>query len=147
MTIVFPLPIAPFHVLILPINIRIDLLKETAEQLYQALLKETLYYVYDHALDDRRKKESILFDPKGCFKILVDRKNKKLVAMHYIPGKKDPEILIKGKTAKEIARTAIDLHLISKLDHAIYLGSELEKAEIALKIGRGYVQDNPLWAA
>jgi hypothetical protein len=60
MTIVFPLPIAPFHVLILPINIRIDLLKETAEQLYQALLKETLYYVYDHALDDRRKKESIL---------------------------------------------------------------------------------------
>ena len=29
-------------------------------------------------------------------------------------------------------------------EHAAYLGKELEKAEIALKLGKQYVQDDPL---
>ena len=33
----------------------------------------------------------------------------------------------------------------ARLDHAGYLGRELEKAEIALSLKRSYIQDEPLW--
>jgi prolyl-tRNA synthetase len=55
--IVFPVPIAPFHVLILPVNINIDLLRETAEQLYQSLLKERIEVLYD----DREETPGVKF--------------------------------------------------------------------------------------
>lgn len=45
--IVFPMPIAPFQVLVLPVNIKIDLLRETADQLYQDLTKEGIEVLYD----------------------------------------------------------------------------------------------------
>jgi prolyl-tRNA synthetase len=55
--IVFPMPIAPFHVLILPVNIKIDLLRETAEQLYQSLLKERIEVLFD----DREETPGVKF--------------------------------------------------------------------------------------
>jgi dihydropteroate synthase len=35
--------------------------------------------------------------------------------------------------------------LVTRLDHAGYLGRELEKAEIAIGLGRSYSQDEPLF--
>jgi len=55
--IIFPMPIAPFHILILPVNIKIDLLKETAEQLYQTLLENSLEVLYD----DREETPGVKF--------------------------------------------------------------------------------------
>lgn len=55
--IIFPMPIAPFQALILPINIKIDLLKETAEQLYQNLMKEGVEVLYD----DREETPGVKF--------------------------------------------------------------------------------------
>ena len=37
------------------------------------------------------------------------------------------------------------LGLVSRLDHAAYLGGELAKAEVALRVGRDYVQDAALF--
>jgi tetrahydromethanopterin S-methyltransferase subunit A len=37
--------------------------------------------------------------------------------------------------------TAIERNLISRLDHAAYLGRELARAEYALSSGEPYVQD------
>jgi prolyl-tRNA synthetase len=45
--IIFPMPIAPFHVLILPVNMKIDLLRETAEEIYQNLLDKNDEVLYD----------------------------------------------------------------------------------------------------
>jgi prolyl-tRNA synthetase len=45
--IIFPMPIAPFRVLILPVNMKIDLLRETAEELYQNLLDKDDEVLYD----------------------------------------------------------------------------------------------------
>jgi prolyl-tRNA synthetase len=45
--IIFPVPIAPFHVLILPVNMKIDLLRNTAEELYQNLLDKDDEVLYD----------------------------------------------------------------------------------------------------
>jgi len=55
--IVFPMPIAPFQVLILPVNIKIDLLRETAEDLYQALTKTRIEVLYD----DREETPGVKF--------------------------------------------------------------------------------------
>jgi dihydropteroate synthase len=44
-----------------------------------------------------------------------------------------------------VYQTIIREKLITKLDHAAYLGKELEKAAIALNLGRSYVQDEPLF--
>jgi prolyl-tRNA synthetase len=55
--IVFPMPIAPFQILILPINIKIDLLRESADQLYQTLIKERIEVLYD----DREETPGVKF--------------------------------------------------------------------------------------
>jgi len=55
--IIFPMPIAPFQVLILPVNINIGLLKETAEQLYQAFSENGIEVLYD----DREETPGVKF--------------------------------------------------------------------------------------
>ena len=55
--IIFPMPIAPFQVLILPVNNKVDLLRSTAEQLYQELLDDGVEVLYD----DREETPGIKF--------------------------------------------------------------------------------------
>jgi prolyl-tRNA synthetase len=55
--IIFPMPIAPFQVLILPVNINIGLLKEAAEQLYQILSEDRIEVLYD----DREETPGVKF--------------------------------------------------------------------------------------
>jgi dihydropteroate synthase-like protein len=87
-----------------------------------------------------------LFDPKGCFKIVIDRANEDIVALHFSTSKRDkPTVIIKGKTAENVYAKIVEMNLITRLDHAAYLGSELAKAEIALKTGKEYIQDSPLF--
>jgi dihydropteroate synthase len=52
---------------------------------------------------------------------------------------------VAGGNARDILNTLIDTGLVKRLDHAGYLGRELEKAEIALALKRSYNQDEPLW--
>ncbi len=85
-------------------------------------------------------------DSLGAFKIAVDRKQGLLVATHYLPSDLNkPVNIIKGKTAEVIYQKILEKGLVSRLDHAAYLGVELAKAEIALKTGKSYVQDLPLF--
>jgi dihydropteroate synthase-like protein len=49
---------------------------------------------------------------------------------------------VAGKNAREVMDTLLELKLVSRLDHAAYLGRELEKAELALKFNRSYAQDD-----
>jgi len=35
--------------------------------------------------------------------------------------------------------------LVSELSHAAYLGREIQKAEIAIKTGRGYIQEEDVF--
>ncbi len=73
-------------------------------------------------------------DPKGDFRIWIDDR---IYCKHE-------KVTVVGENAKEIIDTVIRLGLISRLDHAGYLGRELKKAEIALKLGKSYVQDEEL---
>jgi tetrahydromethanopterin S-methyltransferase subunit A len=82
-------------------------------------------------------------DPKGYFLIRVNKKKKKIELAHC---RKDNiiEMVIEGKIPQEIYFTAIEKNLLSRKDHAAYLGKELEKAYLALKFNLAYVQDEEL---
>lgn len=97
-------------------------------------------------VDATEKIGRVLFDPKGYFKILIDRSNRFIVAIYYSAVKRDsPSVIVKGRSAEEIYGKIVDMNLMSRLDHAAYLGSELAKAEIALRTGKEYIQDSPVF--
>jgi len=86
----------------------------------------------DGAVEARRAEEAM--DPHGPFKIgIIDGR---IVASHN-------DATITGDTPAAIIDTAIELGLISSLQHAAYLGRELEAARVAIALRRSYVQDEP----
>lgn len=82
-------------------------------------------------------------DPEGFFLIMLDKESSIIVCEHYNEEGILNEV-IRGNTAEDIVLTAIKRGLVSRLDHAAYLGSELAKAETALGLELSYIQDNPL---
>ncbi len=86
-------------------------------------------------------KRKFKLDQKGFFKIFVDKYE--IVAVLY--AGRDPKIVIRGKTAEEICDEIIERGLISNIEHAAYVGRELQKAEIALRTGRSYLQEKKLF--
>ena len=89
-------------------------------------------------------------DPKGYFLIAVD-KNKKNIRVGYCiftrlgnSPTNDMVAEIIGKTAIEIVNTLIREKFISTLQHAADMGIELHKAEMSLKYGFKYVQDQEI---
>ena len=89
-------------------------------------------------------------DPKGYFLIAVD-KNKKIIRVGYCIFTRlgnspihDMVVEIIGKTAIEIVNTLIREKFISTLQHAADMGIELHKAEMSLKYGFKYVQDQEI---
>ncbi len=80
-------------------------------------------------------------DPKGHFNVFVDFGKNKIIAAHF---KDDFDRVLSGDSAEALSKEIIDKGLVSDLNHAAYLGRELQKAELCLKLGRGYVQDDDL---
>lgn len=132
--------------------------------MHQPLSSDRLQH--QRALDDALSNRFIALDPAGYFLIKIDREAGELVAEHFGNGINDrglatdpdtgeviacrgagprtPDRVYRGRTAKElgIALTEGDgLRPISRLDHALYLGRELQKAERCLIDGSDYVQD------
>ncbi len=92
------------------------------------------------------KAEPATLDCTGMFKISIDRSEGVLVAAHYLTSDvAKPANVVKGKAAEAVYVKVLELGLISRLDHAAYLGAELAKAEVALQTGKEYVQDKPLF--
>jgi len=75
-------------------------------------------------------------DPAGSFRIFLS-------AGRIMAG--NGRVTVAGDRARDVLNTLIDRGLVRRLDHAGYLGRELERAEIALHLGRSYIQDEPLW--
>ena len=119
------------------------------------------------ALDERLSQRFIALDPKGYFLIKVDHSAEELVLEHYGNtidekglarddetgeilsckggnGPRQPSAVYRGITAKQVGIQLTEgegSHPLSCLDHALYLGRELQKAEVCLKAGTSYVQD------
>jgi dihydropteroate synthase-like protein len=87
------------------------------------------------AYQEDKSARSYVMDPAGSFRIGLAEGM--IVARHE-------RMTIVGGMATQVLNTLIDLGLVTRLDHAGYLGRELQKAELALALGRSYVQDEPL---
>jgi len=84
-------------------------------------------------------------DNKGWFKVQINRDTKEIEALYYHYGDDRLKAVVSGREATEIYQTIIREKMIEKMDHAAYLGRELAKAEIAIKLDRSYVQDEKLF--
>lgn len=87
-----------------------------------------------------QKDGGLTLDPSGFFIIRVVKEERKIYLEHYRKDGKLNEI-IHGEDATSICCTAVEHGLVTRLDHAIYLGRELEKAYISMLYGLRYIQD------
>ena len=117
-------------------------------------------------LDEKLSKRQIELDPKGYFLIKIEHLTNELILEHYLndidkqgravdpeSGKligcktkrlNQPSNIYRGKSAKEVGIQISEgngQYPISRLDHAIYIGRELQRAEECLRTGKQYIED------
>lgn len=117
-------------------------------------------------LDEELSRRFIALDPAGYFLIRLDRQAGELVAEHFgntinerglatdpdtgeviacrDAAPRQPDAVYRGRSAKDlgIAISEGEAPLpLTRLDHALYLGRELQKAERCLIDGSDYIQD------
>ncbi len=81
----------------------------------------------------------LVLDPSG-FLVIYPDEARGIVLEHY---RKEGvlDCVIAGPTPSSVGATAIERGLVSRLDHAVYLGRELARVEESLRTGNPYVQD------
>jgi len=79
-------------------------------------------------------------DPAGYFVVYVDR-HRSILSLEHYDNDSVLDVVIEADQAANLYIPAIEMGLISRLDHAAYLGRELGRAEEALRIGAPYIQD------
>ena len=82
--------------------------------------------------------KAVRLDKAGYF-VIVPKKDVILVE-HYSNANQLLHIL-KGENARNIYWTLLENQWVTELSHAAYLGKELAKAEMSIKLGFKYVQD------
>ena len=117
-------------------------------------------------LDAQLSQRTIQLDPNGYVLIKLDREKGELIVEWFSNGineqglatnpetgevlackgsaPREPIKIFKGRSAKELGIALTETNeqpFISKLDHALYLGRELQRAEVCLENGNDYVQD------
>ena len=117
-------------------------------------------------LDDKLSKRQIELDPTGYFLIRIEPSTNELILEHYLnnidqkgraidpesgepiscktKSRNLPSKIYRGKSAKQVGIQISEGHgpfPLSCLDHAIYIGRELQRAEQCLITGEEYIQD------
>jgi tetrahydromethanopterin S-methyltransferase subunit A len=98
--------------------------------------------IADNALTpiDAAEPKRLIPDPAGFCVLYPDGVRRRLVLEHYTnAGVLD--CVLEGSTPAALYSEVIARSLISRLDHAAYLGRELARAESSLLTGEPYVQD------
>lgn len=89
-----------------------------------------------HADEPRR----LVPDPAGFFVVYPEPRTAALVVEHYA-NRGALTCVVEGPTAAAVYAEIIARGLVTRLDHAAYLGRELARAERSLETGEPYVQD------
>ena len=109
--------------------------------------KRKFFDLYDQSIEKKTKvvraapKGKFEYDREGFFKIFTH--GSEIVAV--LQTGKGPKIVVKGNSAEDVCHELIERGLVSELTHAAYLGRELQKAEIAIRTGKGYLQEKELF--
>ena len=96
--------------------------------------------VIESQYDDAKE---FVLDPKGYFLIRI-LPDKNLIEVGFCGKRNTVEVKITGKKPIDIYQTILREGIIDRPDHAAYLGRELQKAYVALRLGKAYVQDDEL---
>lgn len=83
----------------------------------------------------------LILDPAGFFIIYPKKEEGRIYLEHYRADGTLNEIIY-GEDPVLITSTAIERGLVSRIDHAAYLGRELEKAYLSMIYGFHYIQDS-----
>jgi tetrahydromethanopterin S-methyltransferase subunit A len=86
-----------------------------------------------------REPTRLVLDPSGFLIVYPDRR-RGLVLEHY-RNEGVLDCVIEGATPGAVGAAAVERGLLSRLDHAVYLGRELARAEESLRLGTPYTQD------
>ena len=89
-----------------------------------------------HATEPAR----LILDKEGYFVVYPDRRSARLVMEHYT-NQGVLNCVLEGTSTGALYSAVIERHLLSRLDHAAYLGRELARAEHSLLTGSPFVQD------
>ena len=89
---------------------------------------------------EAREPQRLISDPAGFLVVYPDSPRRRLVVEHY-SNDGVLRCVIEGSTPGAVAAAIIERKLISRLDHAAYLGRELARAERSLITGERYIQD------
>jgi tetrahydromethanopterin S-methyltransferase subunit A len=84
--------------------------------------------------------KQLRLDRAGFFIIIPQPQRGLILCEHYENNGRLAHV-IQGRRAALIAATIVERGLVTQLDHAAYLGRELQKAEAALSAGLAYEQD------
>lgn len=82
----------------------------------------------------------LVIDPAGFFVVYPDAPRRRLVVEHYT-GAGVLDSIVVGSTPAAVYTEVIERRLLTRLDHAAYLGRELALAERSLQTGERHVQD------
>lgn len=118
------------------------------------------------AINDTLSQRFIALDPSGYFIIYIDTETSLIHVKHFtnainekglavdpetgepfpcgVKVERQPTAIFEARTAKELCIQIFevpDISLVTKLDHAAYLGREFMRAELALAMGQAYIQD------
>ena len=96
--------------------------------------------IHTPAVESATEPVRLVLDPKGYFVVYPDRQQQRLLLEHY-SNQGVLAHLFESTSPAALYGTVIEQGLISRLDHAAYLGCELARAEQALKTGETYEQD------
>lgn len=89
---------------------------------------------YESITEAQPMPDGITYDPLGCVRIGIEGDS--IVAVHR--GR-----AVRGKCWEDLFYTLLENGSLSRLDHAAYLGKELFKAELAIRLKRSFEQDGP----
>ena len=89
---------------------------------------------YESVMEARSTPDEITYDPLGCIRIGIE--GDFVVAVHR--GR-----AVRGRHWEDVFYTLLGNGSLSRLDHAAYLGKELFKAELAIRLKRSFEQDGP----
>jgi tetrahydromethanopterin S-methyltransferase subunit A len=90
-----------------------------------------------------RAPKRVILDPAGFFVIIPDRERGVIVCEHYLNDGRQAHV-VEGRDGALVTATLVEEGWVTRLDHAAYLGRELQKAQYALEHGLRYVQDAAL---
>ena len=115
---------------------QLAVLRRQPVQPYEVGLKVDLVEIQTAAPARRLK-----LDPKGYFVVMVMKGRENPLLVEHYSNDGVLQNLVEGKDSASICATLIEKKLVSQLDHAAYLGRELVKAEVSIRMDARYQQD------